>query len=89
MEKQKWEDENLKRNKPYVLCNDLLGGVREVEVDEIGEQRHSFLQGNRKRKAHKSMSFQRGNDLIPALLADVEVLQRNYEQRRGFYRNSL
>lgn len=29
-----------KRNSPYVLSDDLIGGVFEVKVDEIRKQRH-------------------------------------------------
>lgn len=29
-----------KRQLPYVFSDDLLGGIREIEIDEIREERH-------------------------------------------------
>lgn len=42
-ERKKKQAEN-RENSPYVLCNNLLGGLREIQVDEIGKQGHDQTQ---------------------------------------------
>jgi hypothetical protein len=36
------------RERPYVLSNDLVSGLTEVDVDEIREERHGFFERREK-----------------------------------------
>ena len=56
MKKKKKQPGN-RQNSPYVLCNHLLSGLREVQVDEIGKQCHDeHRQTNEMRKKTKKTS---------------------------------
>lgn len=56
---------------PYVLCNNLVSGFREVEIDEMRKQRHFFFL--EKQKESKTETYTKQKESLGILQTRSDI----------------